>query len=232
MGIGEKPRKIYKNMKAKTKEKIPRPLYEAAVFVTRPTECESVAQGLFFGGSRRRAVDHTRPGFPKNAYGPVGIPLIRGASGAGRLTQPSSKGGKSLGKGPLRPKENFQSPSHTRPDPCRRQHGRSKCDPATECHFSMWRSALHLLVCPAIYGRCTSSLCGERWVIPNIISLKGNMMAQLEIELAYFNAAVQNLRHCTMETQYLFVLFMEQIDTSEVMFENDFNNLNTFVLKT
>ena len=37
----------------------------------------------FFGGSERRAVAHTRPAFPKNAYGPVGIPLIRGALGAG-----------------------------------------------------------------------------------------------------------------------------------------------------
>ena len=60
----------------------------AAVLVPRPTERESVAQGLFFGGSGRRAVAHTRPAFPKNAYGPVGIPLIRGASGAGRWTQP------------------------------------------------------------------------------------------------------------------------------------------------
>ena len=42
----------------------------------------------FFGGSGRRAVAHTHPAFPKNAYGPVGIPLIRGASGPGRLTQP------------------------------------------------------------------------------------------------------------------------------------------------
>ena len=42
----------------------------------------------FFCGSERRAVAHTRPAIPKNAYGPVGIPLIRGASGAGWLTQP------------------------------------------------------------------------------------------------------------------------------------------------
>ena len=33
-----------------------------------PTERESVAQGLFFGGSGRRVVAHTRPAFPKNAY--------------------------------------------------------------------------------------------------------------------------------------------------------------------
>ena len=47
---------------------------------------------------------HT-PGIPKNAKGPVGIPLIRGASGAGQWTQPTPEGGKSLGDGPLRPKE-------------------------------------------------------------------------------------------------------------------------------
>ena len=40
----------------------------------------------FYGGSKRRAVAHTPPAFAKNAWGPVGIPLIRGASGAGRLT--------------------------------------------------------------------------------------------------------------------------------------------------
>ena len=70
------------------------------VFVDRPTLRASVAQGLFYGGSRRRAVAHTRPAFPKNALGPIGIPLVRGASGAGHLTQPPSKGGKSLGGRP------------------------------------------------------------------------------------------------------------------------------------
>ena len=89
----------------------------------------------FFGGSGRKAVAHTRPAFPKNTYGPVGIPLIRDVSGAGRSTQPPSKGGKSLGEGPLRPKEIIQPPSYTRPDPCRRPHGRPKCYPAIECHF-------------------------------------------------------------------------------------------------
>ncbi len=56
----------------------------AAVFVDRPTQRASMAQGLFLGGTGRRAVAHMRPAFPKNTYGPVGIPLIRGASGAGR----------------------------------------------------------------------------------------------------------------------------------------------------
>ena len=63
----------------------------SVVFVDRPTQRACVAQGLFYGGSGRRAVAHTRPAFAKNAYGPVGIPLIRGVSGAGRLTQPSRR---------------------------------------------------------------------------------------------------------------------------------------------
>ena len=64
---------------------------DAEVFVARPTQRASEAQGLFFGGSGRRAVAHTRPAFPKNAYGPVSIPLIRGASGAGQWTQPPQR---------------------------------------------------------------------------------------------------------------------------------------------
>ena len=63
----------------------------SAVFVDRPTQRASVAQGLFYGGSGCCAVAHTRPAFAKNAYGPVGISLIRGASRAGRLTQPSRR---------------------------------------------------------------------------------------------------------------------------------------------
>ena len=65
----------------------------------------------FFGGSGRRAVAHTRPAFPKNASGPVGIPLIRGASGAGWSTQP--KGVIAWGEDALRPKEIIQLPRHT-----------------------------------------------------------------------------------------------------------------------
>ena len=56
----------------------------------------------FFGGSEGRAVAHTRPAFQKNAYGPIGIPLIRGVSGTGWWPP---KGVKALGEGPLRPKE-------------------------------------------------------------------------------------------------------------------------------
>ena len=68
----------------------------SAVFDARPTLRACMAQGLFLGGTGRRAVAHTRPEFVKNTLGPVGIALVRGASGAGQWTQPPSKGGKSL----------------------------------------------------------------------------------------------------------------------------------------
>ena len=70
----------------------------------------------FFRWDRAQGRSPHAPGVPKNAYGPFGIPFIRGASGAGRLTQPPSKGGKSLGEGPLRPKENIPV---TEPHPAR-----------------------------------------------------------------------------------------------------------------
>ena len=54
----------------------------------------------FFWWDRAQGRSPHAPGVPKNALGPVGIPLVRGASGAGQLTQPSSKGGKSLGGRP------------------------------------------------------------------------------------------------------------------------------------
>ena len=73
----------------------------------------------FLGGSGRRAVAHTCPAFPKNTYGPVGIPLIRGASGAGRSTQ-TPEGGNSLGGRSPEAEGNHQVPRNTRPDPCRR----------------------------------------------------------------------------------------------------------------
>ena len=69
--------------------------YLTGMYGTRP----------FLGGTGRRAVAHTRPDFAKNALGPVGIPLVRGASGAGQWTQPPRKGVKAWGEGPLRPKE-------------------------------------------------------------------------------------------------------------------------------
>ena len=60
----------------------------ALLYLLRAPPNGQVWHNAFFGGSGRRAVAHTRPAFPKNAYSPVGIPLIRGASGAGRLIQP------------------------------------------------------------------------------------------------------------------------------------------------
>ena len=41
----------------------------------------------FFRWVRAQSRSPHVPGIPKNAYGPVGISLIRGASGAGRWTQ-------------------------------------------------------------------------------------------------------------------------------------------------
>ena len=80
----------------------------------------------FFGGSRHRAVAHTRPTFPKNAYGPVGISFIRGASGAGQLTQPSLGEWKPEGKAPWGRRKSPGTETH----PARSappQHGRPKC---------------------------------------------------------------------------------------------------------
>ena len=76
----------------------------------------------FFGGSGRRAETHTRPAFPKNAYGLVGIPLIMGASGAGR-SNPTSEGSKSLGGRPPEAEENYPAaethPARSAPQPAR-----------------------------------------------------------------------------------------------------------------
>ena len=58
------------------------------------------------------------PGISKIANGPVGIPLIRGASGVGRWTSPP-EGSKSMGGRPPEAEGNLQVPRHTRPDPCR-----------------------------------------------------------------------------------------------------------------
>ena len=48
-------------------------------------------KAFFLGGTGRRAVAHTRPEFVKNTLGPFGIPLVRGALGAGQWTQPSRR---------------------------------------------------------------------------------------------------------------------------------------------
>ena len=54
---------------------------DQAIFVDHPTKRASVAQGLFMVGPTQSRSPHA-PGGPKNASGPVGIPLKRGASGA------------------------------------------------------------------------------------------------------------------------------------------------------
>ena len=99
-----------------------------AVFVARPTQRASMAQGLFYGGSGRMAVAHTRPAFPKMPTAPSALPLLGAPQAPG--DEPNlPEGSKSLGEGPLRPKEIIQLPRHTRPDPRRCQHGQPKCDP-------------------------------------------------------------------------------------------------------
>ena len=60
--------------------------------------------GPFFWRVRAQGRRPHEPDISKNACGPVGIPLLKGTSGAGWSTQPH-KGGKSLGKAPLSPKE-------------------------------------------------------------------------------------------------------------------------------
>ena len=48
----------------------------AAVFVDRPTQRASMAQGLFYRGSGRRAVAHTRQAFPKMPTAPSAFPWL------------------------------------------------------------------------------------------------------------------------------------------------------------
>ena len=79
------------------------------------------------------------PGISKNAYGPIGIPLIKGRLRRRAMNPTSPKGVKAWGEGPLRPKEIIQLPRHTRPDPRRCQHGQPKCDPTigeAQCYYS------------------------------------------------------------------------------------------------
>ena len=92
-------------------------------------------KAFFYGGSGRRAVAHTRPAFPKNAYGPVGIPLIRGASVPGNEPNPP-KEGKSLGGRPPEAERNYPAaethPARSAPLPAR----------SAEVWPNNWRSAV------------------------------------------------------------------------------------------
>ena len=79
----------------------------AEVFVDHPTLRASVAQGLFLGGTRRRAVAHMRPEFPKMPMAPSAFPLLGAPQAPGDEPNPPRKGVKAWGEGPLRPKENI-----------------------------------------------------------------------------------------------------------------------------
>ena len=71
----------------------------AAVFVDRPTQRASMAQGLFYGGSGRRAVAHTRPAFPKMPMTPSAFPWLGAPQAPGN--EPNlPEGSKSLGRRP------------------------------------------------------------------------------------------------------------------------------------
>ena len=87
------------------------------VFVDRPTLRASMAQGLFLGGTGRRAVAHTRPEFPKMPTAPSAFPLL-GAPQAPGDKPNLPEGSKSLGGRPPEAVGNTpQAPRHTRPDP-------------------------------------------------------------------------------------------------------------------
>ena len=93
----------------------------------------------FFGGSGYRTQAHTRPAWPKIPSAPSAFPLLGAPQVLGNKPN-APEGGKSLGRGrPPEAEGNLQLPRHTRPDPCRSKHGRSKCDPTTgeaQCYNS------------------------------------------------------------------------------------------------
>ena len=88
-----------------------------------------MAQGLFFGGTGRRAVAHTRPEFPKMPTAPSAFPLL-GAPQAPGDKPNLPEGSKSLGG---RPPEAVGKSPGTETHSARtasRQLGRPKCYPA------------------------------------------------------------------------------------------------------
>ena len=89
------------------------------VFDDRSTQRACVAQGLFYGGSERRAVAHPRPSFPKMTTAPSAFLLSLALQAPGDEPNPPEVG-KSLGGRPPETEGNLQVPRHTRPDPCRR----------------------------------------------------------------------------------------------------------------
>ena len=103
---------------------LPGPLWPGvvAVFVDRPTQRASMAQGLFYGGSGRRAVAHTRPAFPKMPTAPSAFPWLGAPQAPG--DEPSLlEGSKSLGGRPPEAEGNYPAaethPARSAPLPAR-----------------------------------------------------------------------------------------------------------------
>ena len=65
-----------------------------------------MAQSLFYGGSGRRAVAHTRPAFPKMPTAPSAFPLLGAPQAPGDEPNPP-EGGKSLGERPPETEGNY-----------------------------------------------------------------------------------------------------------------------------
>ena len=68
------------------------------VFVGRPTLRASMAQGLFLGGTGRRAVAHTRPEFPKMPTAPSAFPLLGAPQAPGDKPKPEPRPDNSAGQ--------------------------------------------------------------------------------------------------------------------------------------
>ena len=91
----------------------------------------------FFGRSGCRAGAHTHPAWPNIPTTPSAFPLLGAPQASGN--NPPTEGGKSLRGRPPEAGVNLQLSRHTRPDPCRIQHGKPKCDPTTgeaQCYYS------------------------------------------------------------------------------------------------
>ena len=86
------------------------------VYIDRPTLRASMAQGLFLGGTGRRAVAHTRPEFPKMPTAPSAFPLLGAPQAPGNKPN-LPEGSKSLGRRPPEAVGNPQAPGHTLPEP-------------------------------------------------------------------------------------------------------------------
>ena len=70
-----------------------------SVFVAHPTECASVAQGLFYWWVRAQGQSPYAPGIDKNTFGPVGISPLRVPQAPGNKPN-SPEGSKAWWDGP------------------------------------------------------------------------------------------------------------------------------------